>query len=136
MLRVDGTELGEVWRGDDQLSLQYSTAVFRDGHLYGLHGRHDFPGGTELRCVEWDTGKVRWRKPGLNGANVMLAGNALLILSENGELIRAAAEPAQFRELARAQILGRGVRAYPALANGLLYARSKDTLVCVALTKP
>jgi len=28
------------------------------------------------------------------------------------------------------------VRAYPALAEGRLYARSKDTLVCVDLARP
>jgi outer membrane protein assembly factor BamB len=136
MLHFEAGALREVWSGDDRLSLQYSTPVFKDGHLYGLHGRHDFPGGTELRCVEWATGAVRWRKGGLNGANVTLAGSALLILTENGELVRAAAKPDQFRELGRVQILGRGVRAYPALARGRLYARGKDALVCVALADP
>jgi outer membrane protein assembly factor BamB len=133
LFRVDDRNLQEVWSGDDQLSLQYSTAVHHQGFLYGLHGRHDFPGGTELRCVEWRTGKVRWGKPGLNGANLILAGDSLLVLTENGELIRFAAEPGKYRELSRAQILGRGVRAYPALANGRFYARDKAQLVCLDL---
>lgn len=122
-----------VWEGDDQLSLQFTTAVHRDGHLYGLHGRHDFPGGTELRCVEWKTGKVRWAKAGLNGANVILAGDQLLMLTEDGQLLRIAAQPEKYLETARAQILGQGVRAYPALANGLYYARDKSRLVCLDL---
>jgi outer membrane protein assembly factor BamB len=131
--RVKGGKLEKLWSGDEQLSLQFTSAVHRDGFLYGLHGRHDFPGGTEVRCVEWQTGKVRWSKPGLAGANVTLAGNSLLLLTENGELLRVAAGPDRFRELARAQLLGRGVRAYPALAHGRLYARDKAQLVCVDL---
>ncbi len=133
LLRLRDGKPEKVWSNNESLSLHYSTPALRDGFLYGLHGRHDFPGGTELRCVEWKTGKVRWGKPGLSGANVLLAGDSLLVLTENGELVRVAADPEKFHELERAQILGRGVRAYPALANGLFYARDKDKLVCVDL---
>ncbi len=133
LLRFHDGKIEKIWGNDESLSLQYSSPVLRDGFLYGLHGRHDFPGGTELRCVEFTTGKVRWAKPGLKGSNLILAGDSLFVLSETGELIRASASSDKYVELARAQILGAGVRAYPALANGFLYARSKDTLVCVKL---
>jgi outer membrane protein assembly factor BamB len=133
MLRVNGDRLEPLWRGDEQLSLQFTSAVRRDEHLYGLHGRHDFLGGTELRCVEAATGRVRWTQPGLGGANVLLAGDSLLVLTEKGELLRVRATPAGYQELARAQILGRGVRAYPALALGRYYARDSSQLVCVDL---
>jgi outer membrane protein assembly factor BamB len=132
---IDARDLKVIWRNDTSLSCHYSTPVHREGFLYGLHGRHDLPGGTELRCVEWATGKVRWSKPGLSGANVLLARDSLLVLTEKGELIRAEAKPDGYRELARAQILGSGVRAYPALANGRLYARDKRQLVCVDLRR-
>ncbi|MBI3876707.1 MAG: PQQ-like beta-propeller repeat protein, partial [Verrucomicrobia bacterium] len=125
----------KIWAGDEQMSLQYSTAVHRDSFLYGLHGRHDFPGGTELRCVELMTGKVRWSQPGLSGANVLLAGDQLLVLCESGQLVRVAAKPDKFTETARAQILGSGVRAYPALADGFFFARDKGRLVCVYLRR-
>jgi len=130
-LKPDNT-LEKVWSGDEMLSNHYATSVYRDSFLYGIDGRHDF-GNTELRCVEWQTGKVRWTQPGLTAANVTLAGNQLLVLTEKGELILAAATPEKFKETARAQILGSGVRASPALADGLFYARSQDKLVCVDL---
>ena len=135
LFRIQDGPPEKVWSGDEQMTLQFTTAVQRDGFLYGLHGRHDFSGGTELRCVELKTGKVRWRQPGLTGANVLLAGDQLLVLTEKGELIRATATPEKFRETARAQILGSGLRAYPALADGLFYARDKGRLVCVDLRK-
>ncbi|MBI3879073.1 MAG: PQQ-binding-like beta-propeller repeat protein [Verrucomicrobia bacterium] len=132
LMRMTNGRPAKVWASDEDLSLQFTTAVHRDGLLYGLHGRHDI-GGTELRCVEMGTGQVRWGKPGLAGANVLLAGDSLLVLTENGELIRAAASPDGYHETARAQILGRGVRAHAALADGLFYARDKGQLVCVDL---
>jgi hypothetical protein len=66
---------------------------------------------------------------------VTLAGNRLLILREGGELIIAAASPEAFRPIARAQILPATVRAYPALADGFLYVRNENTLVCLDLRR-
>jgi hypothetical protein len=59
----------------------------------------------------------------------------LLILRETGELVLAAATPDAFRPIARAQILPATVRAFPALANGLLYARNEKTLICLDLRR-
>ncbi len=83
--------------------------------------------------VEKRTSKVRWSQDRLRAGTIMLAGSRLLILTEKGELICAPATPTGFQPTARAQILSFQVRAYPALADGLFYARSKDTLVCVDL---
>ena len=65
----------------------------------------------------------------------MLAGNRLVILRESGELILAGASPDAFRVLARAQVLPATVRAFPAIADGLLYARNDKTLVCLDLRR-
>ena len=47
----------------------------------------------------------------------------------------AAASPEGFTPVARAQILPGVVRAYPAIASGLLYVRNEKTLVCLDLRK-
>ena len=65
--------------------------------------------------------------------NVILAGDRLVILRENGELLIAPASPDGFKPLARAEVLPGTVRAFPALANGHLYARNEKTLVCLDL---
>ena len=57
----------------------------------------------------------------------------MLLLLESGELLLAAASREKFEVLSRAQILGRETRAVPAVASGLLFARDKDTLVCLRL---
>ena len=65
----------------------------------------------------------------------MLAGDRLLILRGTGELTLADATPIAFRPIARAQVLPATVRAFPALADGLLYARNEKTLVCLDLRR-
>ena len=86
-----------------------------------------------LRCVALKAGKVRWSQDDFGAGTLMLAGDRLLVLTEKGELILAPASPQGFTPISRAQILPFNSRAYPALADGLYYARSKDKLVCVDL---
>lgn len=134
VLKVAGATLEPLWANDDTLSNHYATSVYFDGHLYGFHGRQEF--GQSLRAVEFRTGKVKWSQERFLAGTVLLAGNRLVILRESGELVLAAASPEAFKPLARAQILRGVVRAYPALADGFLYARnSEDTLVCLDLRR-
>jgi outer membrane protein assembly factor BamB len=135
LLRVENGGVKKVWSGDDSLSCHYATPVLDQGYLYGIDGRAD-PGmqpRPSLRCVELKTGHVCWSQDDFGAASVTLAGGQLFILTENGEMLRAAVNPKEFHVAARAQILPLGVRAFPALADGCLYARSKDKLVCVSL---
>ena len=133
VLRVEGATLTPLWASDEVLTNHYATSVHHNGYLYGLHGRQEF--GQSLRAVELRTGKVRWSEERFLAGTVTLAGDRLVILRERGELVLAPASPEGFRPLARAQVLRGVVRAYPALADGFLFARNEDTLVCLDLRK-
>jgi len=133
LLRFDGSKLTDVWSSDEVLSNHYATSVLSGGHLFGFHGRQEF--GQSFRAVELQTGKIRWSQDRFGAGSVTLAGNRLLILRENGEMVLAAAAPDAFKPIARAQILPATVRAYPAIAGGMLYVRNDDTLVCLDLRK-
>jgi outer membrane protein assembly factor BamB len=135
LLRVENGKGRTVWSGDESLSCHYATPVLRDGCLYGLDGRAD-PGmqpRPALRCVDLQTGHIRWSQDNFGAASVTLADGQLFVLTENGELFRAPASPKEFHVTGQAQVLPTGVRAFPALADGCLFARSKNKLVCVAL---
>jgi len=131
VLQFDGAKLQDVWSSNDVLSNHYATSVVRDGLLYGFHGRQEF--GPVFRAVQFQTGKVLWSTDRFGAGTVTLAGNRLLIIRESGELILAALSPKAFQPIARAQILGATVRAYPALADGIVYVRNDDTLVALDL---
>ena len=125
----------KIWSGEDILSNHYANSVHHKGFLYGIHGRTDpgFQPPASLRCVELKSGKMKWEAPAFGAATITLAGDQLLMLTERGELIRAPASDSGFKPTARAQVLPTQARAFPALANGRFYARSKDKLVCLDL---
>jgi outer membrane protein assembly factor BamB len=131
LLRFNVSKPEVIWSGDDILSNHYATSVHHNGFLYGFDGRQEQR--CNLRCVELKTGKVRWSQDHFGGGTLMVVGDALLILTERGELVSAKASPEKFLPIARAQIIGSDSRAHPALANGLLYARDKSSLVCIDL---
>ena len=122
-----------MWTGLDSLTTHYATPVLADGILYGYHGRQEF--GPSLRAVELRTGKVRWSQEQFRAGSILLAGTRLVIMRENGELVLADATPDAFRPRARAQVLPAVVRAFPALANGILYVRNETTLAALDLRK-
>jgi outer membrane protein assembly factor BamB len=133
VLRVEGSNLVDVWTGLDSLTNHYATAVHVNGILYGYHGRQEF--GPALRAVELRTGKVRWSQDQFRAGSILLAGNRLVIMREGGELVLADATPDAFKPLARAQVLPAVVRAFPALSDGILYVRNENTLVALDLRK-
>ena len=133
VFRLEGSTLAELWTSNDVLTNHYATSVHHAGYLYGFHGRQEF--GQSFRAVELRTGKVRWNQDRFLAGTVTLAGDRLVILRERGELVLAPASPDGFKPLARAQILAGTVRAYPALSDGLLFARNETTLICLDLRK-
>ncbi len=120
-----------VWQKERILDCHYSTPVFHDGHLYGFHGRQEM--GQTLRCVELATGKVCWESPQIPGGTLLLAGDKLLVVTEQGELwvVKAAADA--FDQILTTQILRSSHRSHAAYANGILYARDTEKMVAVRL---
>ena len=133
VLRVDGSNLIELWASDEVLSNHYATSVYSDGILYGYHGRQEF--GPSLRAVDMRTGKVRWSEEQFRAGSITLAGNRLLIVRESGEMILAPASPDRFKPIARAQVLPGVIRSYPALVDGFVYLRNSTTLICLDLRR-
>jgi outer membrane protein assembly factor BamB len=131
VVQIEGSKVKQIWASDDALSNHYATSVYRDGYLYGYHGRQEY--GQSLRAIELKTGKVQWNIDGFGAGTVTLAGDRLLLVRENGELVVAPASPKEFKPLARAQLLPGVVRAYPALADGKLFVRNERTLACFNL---
>ena len=49
-----------IWESDDAMSSQYNTPIFRDGYLYGIHGREDgAPADLQRRDVLGEEPRVR-----------------------------------------------------------------------------
>lgn len=109
-----------------------SPGIVLGDYLYAFSGEAKFT--TDFRCVHLPTGALKWARKDPAFGSVIAADGKLLLLSEKGELLLAAASPAGFTPLARARVLDGVCWTPPALANGLLYARNaRGDLVCVDL---
>ena len=87
---------------------------------------------SELRCLAFDTGEVKWKYPQFGKGSLMLADGKLIGLGEKGELIIAEATPSAFKPIARAQVLTGKCWTMPVLSNGHIYCRNaRGDTVCL-----
>jgi outer membrane protein assembly factor BamB len=132
-LRLDepGGKPEVAWEGK-QLSLLMSTPLVRGGHVYALDRRRG------LMCLEMRSGKVLWQDQhvtprGTNPqATLVWAGERALILNERGELLLAELKPEGCRILGKLPLLG-PTWAHPAFAEGCIFARNDEEIICVPL---
>ena len=130
-MRLCNGKIEELWSGEGVIDNHYSSCVLRGGTLFGFHGRQEY--GQSFRAVDLPTGKVLWSEDGIRPGSVTRVGNRLLLLLESGELLLVVASREKFETVSKAQILAGETRAFPAVANGLLFARDRDALVCLRL---
>lgn len=133
MVQIKGKELETLWKGEEILSCHYSSPVVVDGVLFGMDGRQEQ--GTQLRAVDWKTGKVLWTEEGINSGSLIAANGFLIILSEDGKLRLVEATGKGYHEISSASVLAGPCRAPIALAHGLLYARGRNKLICFQIRK-
>ena len=124
-LQWNGGQPKTVWSSDEAMSNHYATSVHKDSYLYGFHGRQEQ--GQAFRCVELKSGKVMWSEDGFGAGSVTLVNGSLLIVRENGEIVTAPASPKEFKHQKRAQPLSGVVRAFPAVADGMVFVRNEKT---------
>jgi outer membrane protein assembly factor BamB len=115
----------------------YKTNEFRDHHSGSvLWGEHIY-GFDEhrLTCLDFREGTVRWQKSGLGQGTLLAADGHLVILSENGKVVLAEANPDHYREKASFKFSGPRCWTLPVVADGLLYVRDEEKIVCYDLKK-
>jgi outer membrane protein assembly factor BamB len=128
----DAFKATEIYRarGDKPLANHWSTPVLHGDHLYGMFQFKEYGSGP-VKCVDVKTGTVKWEKPGFGPGHVILAEDRVVALSDAGDLVVFAADPAGYKELARAKILDGKCWTTPALSNGQIFARSTTEAVCL-----
>jgi outer membrane protein assembly factor BamB len=123
----DGAEPEQVYKS---LVMQnhYSTSVLHQGHLYGFSN-------DRLRCMDFETGAMKWDQRGLGRGSVLIADGQLILLGDKGDLVLADLSPEAYTERARWKPLEGQTWTAPVLANGILYLRNETTLLAVDMKK-
>jgi outer membrane protein assembly factor BamB len=115
--------------GDEPVVNHWSTPVCKDGYLYGMFGFKQFKKGP-MKCVELSTGKVMWKHPGFGQGNVILVGDRLVALAEDGNLVIVEATPDAYKEIARTRAFTDKCWTTPAFSDGKVFVRSISEGAC------
>jgi outer membrane protein assembly factor BamB len=113
------------------LKINLATPVLVDGYLYCQGANQDYV------CVELKSGALKWSQTGFGSgkkdySSTIAAGDRLLVLAEDGQLVLLKPDPARYSELGRIQVCG-NTWSHPALAQGRLYVRDGRQLFCIDL---
>ena len=132
LLKLEPAGLEEIWKDRRAMQSHWATSIYHEGYLYGLDGRHE--AGSNFRCIEFMTGKVRWTADrGLGRSAFIMADGHLIALGERGHLALIEVNPDSYQEKARAQVLSYPCWTPPVLSRGLLYVRDENRLICFDL---
>ena len=99
MLEV-GNGLTEVWRNKNMRN-HASSCVLWQGCLYGFDE-------SELKCLDFKTGAVKWSEKRYGKGSLALADGKLIVYSQNGKLATVEPSPAGFKEISAPDSQGQG----------------------------
>lgn len=118
-----------AWKNDDLRSYLTTPVIFKD-HLLGYNRR------SQLVCVDLATGQTTWTKGkfGSNIVSIVVAGDQLLVLDDEGELHVLDANPKNFVRKVRWKMSEAGETwSHLAVVGSRLYVKDKEHLLCFDL---
>ena len=131
--RVSVSQAGGGWTTQERwtstgLKPYFNDFVVHEGYAYGFDG-------TILASIDLRDGTRKWKGGRYgNGQLVLLADqNALLVLSEEGELALVGATPERFVELGRAPGIDGKTWSHPVLVGDRLLVRNAEEMAAFRL---
>jgi outer membrane protein assembly factor BamB len=121
----DRFSVREVWR-NIRMKNRQSSSVMHEGFIYGLDE-------GILACIDAATGELKWKGGRYGHGQVLLAGNHLVVITEQGELVLVAATPEKLRELSRVPAIEGTTWNVPAFADGILLVRNTEEMAAFDL---
>lgn len=144
LLKVAGDSATPLWSDQDKgrgksLELHWNTPIHHEGFLYASTGQHGE--SAALRCVEWRTGKVMWTESAPGRASLTYVDGHLICLTEEGTLRLLRTNPQRYEPVSTCvlrnetgdALLTRPAWSAPVIADGRLFVRGANRLVCLRL---
>jgi outer membrane protein assembly factor BamB len=118
-------QVRQIWR-NIRMKNRQSSSIFHDGFIYGLDE-------GILACLDAETGAVKWKGGRYGHGQLLLAGENLIVITEEGELVLVAATPEKLQELARVPAIDGETWNVPAFADGILLVRNTKEMAAFDL---
>jgi hypothetical protein len=125
---------GESWKAEQQWSSTRLKPSFND---FVIHRDHIFGMDDGILACTDANGQRVWKRGRYGFGQLLLLPdlNELLVLGEQGEVIRVAADPQEFREIARFKAIEGKTWNHPILAHGRLVVRNGEEMACFEVTQ-
>ena len=131
---ADGAVKAEEVYSTTEMQNHHGGMILLEGYLYGASGGNE---GGALVCLDFQTGKIMWdqRSSGERRAkgSVALADGRLYYRMEDGTVVLIEPSPKHYIERGRFEQPDRSAQPawpHPVIANGKLYIRDQDVLLC------
>jgi outer membrane protein assembly factor BamB len=108
------------------MKTKLSNVAIHNGHVYGLDD-------GIMECLELESGERKWKKGRFGHGQLILVGDDILVLAENGELLILEANPEKYVEHAKIQAITGKTWNTPALAGPYLLVRNDQEAACYKL---
>jgi outer membrane protein assembly factor BamB len=118
-------EAKRAWKSM-RLKAKFTNVVYRDGFIYGLDD-------GILACLDAATGEQKWKDGRYGHGQVILVGNLLLLMAEEGDVVLLEPVPQERRELGRFSAFKTKTWNPPALAGDYLFVRNDMEAACFRL---
>jgi outer membrane protein assembly factor BamB len=105
-----------IWR-NTRMKNKFTSSVLRDGYIYGLDE-------AILACVDATTGELEWKGGRYGYGQLVLAGDHLVVLTEDGQVVLVRAVPDGHHEVARFPAIEGKTWNHPIIAGGRLLVRN------------
>ncbi len=125
----DKIKTEQVWKSDD-LKMYLTTPVVLGDHLIGYDHR-----SGKLTCLSLEDGSTAWTSPafGVKHLSFVAAGNTLLVLTLDGNLIVAKVSAKEYEQLTKWKVSEKGTWAHLAVAGNRLLVKGPEELLCYEL---
>ncbi len=130
LLRLDGPKMTEVYsRHEGTQYFYYAVPVLVRDTLYSF-------ANAFLTAKDFATGKILWKDRSVGKGSLSYADGRLYILGEDGALALIDPSPQAYREVSRFELGTSAVaRTPPVIADGKLFVRVQDELLCYDIRK-
>ena len=120
----------ELWKSN-RMKAKFTNLIFHNDHIFGLDD-------GIFACIDAVRGRRKWKDGRYGHGQILLRGNHILVMAENGKVILLEADPEKQIELTRFAALDGKTWNPPALAGEYLLVRNHREAACykLPLAKP
>ena len=130
---IDAERTGDGFVARDRWESRFmqthmNAGVYFRGTLFGFHN-------ATLKAIAASDASLHWAKRGFGKGSLILIGKTLVVLTDEGGLVLAAAQDSEFTELGRHQVFDSRTWTPPSYAHGVLYLRDANEMVALELPR-